>query len=169
MRSLIRPQSNMFAIQRILAAFLFGLIFSAYLFAYLLYLYPAVTVFWQVSVPLNHLMQPVTVPIDSLSLAGPKLLLLIFLILTIAPLTAVVRRSWLATASAGHAALAVGILVLAGNFMSALDRPQSASLLPATALRNIGLGTWGIAATTALLIAFCVLNHIAFFRAARQQ
>jgi hypothetical protein len=168
MSSLIRPHSHLFEVQRILAALLFGLIFLAYLFAYLLYLFPAQAILWRLSVPLNHLMQPITGPIDNSAFAEPRLLLVTFFLCMLAPLTPVARRSWLATAASGHAALAVGMIVLGGNVHAAVTTTLSASLSPVAALDNIGAGTWSIAMTTLTLVALCALNHIAFFRATRR-
>ena len=159
----------MFAVQRVLAAFLFGLIFSAYLFAYLLYLFPSTAILWRLSVPLNHLMQPVTSPIDSSMFADPRLLLLIFLACMIAPLTPFVRRTWLATAIVGHVALAIGVIVVSGNIQMVFTTTRSASLLPLAALDNLGAGTWGLALTTVILVVLCALNHIVFFRVVRHQ
>jgi hypothetical protein len=169
MSEVIPSHQNMFAVQRFLAASLFGLIFSAYLFAYLLYLFPSVLTFWWLSVPINQLMQPITAPIDGIGVTDPRLLMLNLLVCVVAPLTPIVRRTWLATAVFGHVALAIGVIVVAGNVQLALTSTRSASLLPAGGLDELGAGTWGIAITTVVLLALCTLNHVAFFRAARRR
>lgn len=167
MSGVIPSHLRVFALQRFMAAGMLATLLAAYVFAYLLYLFPSVPLFWQLSVPVNRMMEPVTVPLDGLGIGSPVVLMAILLCVSALPLFSAIKRSWLGTAIVGHVALAFGVIVVAGNTQRVFTSSLVASSDPGAAVFELGIGTFGMIATTVAMVGMCALNHVAFFRAAR--
>ncbi len=155
------------AIQNSLAGALFFLLFATQLAAYLLYLHPGVELFWMLSVPMNRIASPFLYFFDDWTGLGAPASLAILGAATIFPLIAQLRKSWLFTSCAGHAALAVGAILTAGAIRRAGTSTATADLSAVFDPAMLDMNSATLAFATALLVGLCAINHIAFFRRAR--
>ena len=155
------------AVQNAMAAAVFFLLFATQAAAYLLYLYPGTEVLWMVSIPLNRICSPFLYVYDSWLGLGAFPSIAVLAAAIVIPVLAQRAGSWLFTACAGHAALAVCALLTAGAMRRAGTNQASADLTAVFDPSGFDTNSAALALITATFAALCLINHVVFFARAR--
>lgn len=150
-------------IQNALAIAVFSVLLCLHLAAYLLSLDPSSEMFWSLMLIFNRIAGPAMRAFDFGFGQGPVAALAVLTFATVLPAVAWHRRHWLATAAAGHVALALcGTLAYDGMRRAQMGRPI-ASLDQAVGPAVADTNALTLAALTIILLGLCLLNHVKFF------
>jgi hypothetical protein len=157
------PHSRIPLFQNVMAAGVFCVAASGNVLANLLHHYPDSVFLWQVSVPVNRAVMPLTQAIDALS-PVPLFAFALMLVTLGLPLLAYKRSSWLGTAAASHLALAVAVMMTLNLADVELRQKLTAENLLTINPEHLDDRVIGFGAIAVAMLLLCVLNHMAFFR-----
>jgi hypothetical protein len=108
---------------------------------------------------------PVTVLVETVS-NNPVFAISIFVAVIVLPLIAMLRRSWLGTAVAGHVALGLAVWMMLNSADTRLREVLTAENVLDIGPEMIGNRVISFGAMAAAMFMLCIVNHIMFFRIA---
>jgi hypothetical protein len=167
MTEMILRNPRFYAVQNGLAAMLFALLLSAEILRHLLSSFPGVELLWRLTSLSNQTVAPL-LNILSNAFHSPIALLAALGAGLFVPLAAWRYRNWLGTAISGHVAMGCLVVIVwwalkrnnTGQAMASVSNIFEARLYDTSAISMIVLSL--------VMAAFCVLNHVAFFRLPRR-
>jgi hypothetical protein len=159
---------RIYGIQNTLAALVFAMLLLAQCVAYLLYLYPASELLWELSIPLNRIASPILGLFDFSFGHGPFASIAVLAGSLCLPIFGWRARHWLATAVSGHVALALSIIFTISAVRRSWPIESTASLNPFDGIPPVDSNSVCLAAITAALVVLCLIDHAIFFRRIRQ-